>query len=274
MDLSVAPVLYVVATPIGNLDDITYRAVEVLKSVDVIAAEDTRNTSVLLDKYKITTKLISYHKFSENSRVELFLDYLSKGLSIALVSDAGTPLISDPGNILVHEVRKNGYKIVPVAGASAVTTFLSSIEREGEDFKFIGFLPRIKNKIEETIVKNKKENLIFYESPKRLLETLEIIYKLYPEKKVSIGRELTKKFEQIQTDNIKNIIDFYKTNILKGEIVVMLHKDNVQDCEIDIDEKIKKLKKLNLKDKEISSVLSILYNVNKNTIYKRCLELN
>ena len=116
--------LYVVATPIGNLDDITYRAVDVLKNVDIIAAEDTRTTSVLLEKYNISTKLISYHKFSEKSRLELFLTYLSEGKSIALVSDAGTPLISDPGNILVKEVINNNHKVIPIVGASAVSALL------------------------------------------------------------------------------------------------------------------------------------------------------
>lgn len=271
MDLPLKAALYVVATPIGNLDDITYRAVSVLKSVDVIAAEDTRNTSVLLDRYNIATKLISYHKFCEASRVNLFLDYLSKGLSIALVSDAGTPLISDPGNILVNEVKKQGYSVVPVVGASAPIALLSAVHRQDEDFKFVGFLPRVKNQIEQIIQKNKNENLIFYESPQRLLQTLEIIFNLYPEKKVSIGRELTKKFEQIITDNVENIINFYNTNTLKGEIVVLLHKDAEEKMEIDLDEKIKKLKKLNLKDKEISSILAALYDVNKNDVYKKCI---
>lgn len=265
------PALYVVATPIGNLEDITYRAVNILKTVDIIAAEDTRNTSVLLDKYLISTKLISYHKFSEASRVELFLDYLSKGMAIALVSDAGTPLISDPGNILVKEVKKAGFSVVPIVGASAPVALLSCVDRKDEDFKFIGFLPRVENQIKEIVLKNRSENLIFYESPQRLLETLEIIYKIFPNKKISIGRELTKKFEEVLSDNIKNIIEYYKTNTLKGEIVVLLHKD-CENIELDIDEKIIKLKKLNLKDKEISSILSSLYNVNKNVVYKKCIE--
>ncbi len=126
MGSSLECALYVVATPIGNLEDITLRALDVLKGVDVIAAEDTRNTSVLLNKYSITTRLISYHKFSETKRLDLFLSYLKEGKKIALVSDAGTPLISDPGNILVKEVLKEGFKVIPVAGISAVTTLLSA----------------------------------------------------------------------------------------------------------------------------------------------------
>lgn len=269
---SIENALYVVATPIGNLDDITLRALDVLKSVDVIAAEDTRNTSVLLEKYNISTRLISYHKYSENARSELFLNYLQEGKSIALVSDAGTPLISDPGEILVETVINNGFKVIPIVGASAVIALLSSIPRNGEDFKFIGFLPKIKNKIVEIVLKNRYENLVFYESPNRLLETLEIIENEFHSKKVAIGRELTKKFEEIKIGKISEIIEYYKNNTLKGEIAIMLYKDEIQQ-EFDLDDKIKKLKALNLKDKEISSILATLYDVNKNQIYKKCLEL-
>ena len=263
--------LYVVATPIGNLDDITKRAVDILKSVDVIACEDTRNTSVLADKYSIKTRLISYHKFSEHERLNLFLDYLKDGKSIALVSDAGTPLISDPGNILVKEVINNSFKVIPVSGANAVITLLSAVHRKDEDFKFIGFLPKNKNQITEIISKNYSENLVFYESPNRLLETLEIIAHYNNEKIITVGRELTKKFEEIKTGNILEIIEYYKNNTLKGEIVCLLHKSQLQ--EINLDDKIKKLKALGYKDKDISTVLSSLFEANKNKIYKRSLEL-
>ncbi len=268
---SLVSALYCVATPIGNLDDITLRALDVLKNVDVIAAEDTRTTQVLLNKYSITTKLISYHKFSESSRIELFLNYLKEGKKIALVSDAGTPLISDPGNVLVEAVIKEGFRVIPISGASAITTLLSAVSRQDEDFKFIGFIERTKNKIEDIITKNNQENLIFYESPMRLMDTLEAIYEIYPDKKITVGRELTKKFEEIITDDIKNIIEYYKNNTLKGEIAVLLHK-SIDDNKIDIDEKIKKLKALKLKDKDISSILSELYDVNKNLVYKKCLD--
>ncbi|MBQ8847639.1 MAG: 16S rRNA (cytidine(1402)-2'-O)-methyltransferase [Candidatus Gastranaerophilales bacterium] len=270
---SIENALYVVATPIGNLEDITLRAINVLKNVDVIAAEDTRNTSVLLEKYSISTKLISYHKYSENSRIELFLNYLNEGKSIALVSDAGTPLISDPGNVLVENVLNSNHKVIPISGASAVITLLSATSRTDEDFKFIGFLPKIKNQIEKIITNNKNENLIFYESPNRLIETMETIKEIYPDKKITVGRELTKKFEEIKTFNINEMIEHFKNNTLKGEIVVLLHKD-AQKEEFDFTDKIKKLKKLNLKDKEISSILSELYDANKNAIYKKCLEIN
>ena len=269
MDDSVA--LYVVATPIGNLEDITLRALDVLKKVEVVAAEDTRNTSVLFEKYSIKTHLISYHKFSEHERCELFLSYLRDGKSIALVSDAGTPLISDPGNILVDTVNKNGFRVIPVVGASAPIALLSSVSRQDEDFKFVGFLPRTEGKISVILEKNSDENLIFYESPQRLIETLEIIKKNYPDKILSIGRELTKKFEEIKTLRVDEMIEYYKNNTLKGELVCLIHKSEKQ--EIELNDKIKKLRKLDLKDKQIASIISTLYDVNKNDVYTKCLDL-
>ena len=264
--------LYVVATPIGNLDDITLRALDTLKNVDVIAAEDTRNTSVLLEKYSISTKLISYHKYSENSRLELFLGYLNEGKSIALVSDAGTPLISDPGAVLVEAVEKAGYKVIPIVGACAILALLSSIPRIDEDFKFIGFLPRVKNQIKEIISKNKNENLVFYESPNRLIETLEIIKEDYPNKKIAIGRELTKKFEEIKVISVIDMVEYYKNNILKGELVLMLYKDNAK-LKLDLMDRIKKLRALKYGNKDISKILSSLFDVNKNEVYDLCLKL-
>lgn len=272
---SVENALYIVATPIGNLDDITRRALDVLSSVDVIAAEDTRNTSVLLEKYSISTKLVSYHKFNEKEKADYFLNLLNEGKSVALVSDAGTPLISDPGSVLVEQIRKNNFKVIPIPGVSALITLLSCISRQDEDFKFIGFIERSEKQIIETISKNNDENLIFYESPNRLLNTLEVIAKVFPNKKISIGRELTKKFEEILSDNILNIIEYYKNNILKGEIVVIVHKTEQKE-QINIIDKIKKLKSLKLKNeltsKDISIILSSLYDVNKNDVYKKCLE--
>jgi len=269
LDNSIA--LYIVATPIGNLEDITLRALNVLKNVDIIAAEDTRNTNILLNKYNINTRLISYHKFSEQKRCETILNYLKEGKNVALVSDAGTPLISDPGNILVENVLNEGFKVVPIVGASAVIALLSSVSRKDEDFKFIGFLPRIETKIEEIILDNKNENLIFYESPQRLLKALEIISKCFVQKKISVGRELTKKFEEIKTADVKDIIEYFKNNPLKGEIVCLAHKSEAETK--DFIQEIKKLKNLKFKDKEIANIISTLYCTNKNEIYKKCLEL-
>ncbi len=262
--------LYIVSTPIGNLSDITFRAVEVLKSVDVIACEDTRTTSVLCEKYGIKTKLVSYHKFSESSKIDFFAKYFEQGLDIALVSDAGTPTISDPGSKLVEYARENNYKVVPIIGASACLALLCAVPREEEEFKFIGFLPRVKSQIEE-LIKSIKVNTVFYESPKRLLGTLEVINAVNPEVKIVIGRELTKKFEEIIIDTPSELIKYFTENTLKGEIVGMIYPQKTESDEEEIIEKIQKLKELNLGAKEISGVLNKLFGYNKNRVYKICL---
>ena len=255
--------LYTVATPIGNLADITFRALEVLKSVDIIACEDTRITSRLCEKYEIKTRLISYHKFSENKRVELFLGYLNEGKSIALVSDAGTPLISDPGEILVKNVVEAGFRVIPICGASAVITLLQSVQRAGESFKFIGFMPRTAGQIEEIFLKNKTENLVFYESPNRIEETLKILAQLRPQAILSYGRELTKKFEEIKTAPVTDILENLTQ---KGEFVCMVCAQQHEDIENQIIEKASTLRSLRLCDKDIISVLCSFFDFPKNKV--------
>ena len=163
---------YIVPTPIGNLKDITLRAIEVLKSVDIIACEDMRVTQKLLNHFEIKTKCISYHKFNEKERVNLFLEILKKGQKIALVSDAGTPLFCDPGAVIVEELKKHNFSVTALAGANAAATFLSQVPRDGEDFVFIGFLPKSKSQIEEILKKYKTTDIVFYDSPNRILNTL------------------------------------------------------------------------------------------------------
>ncbi len=259
--------LFIVSTPIGNLSDITFRAVETLKNVDIIACEDTRNTKILCEKYDILTPLISYHKFSESQKTTVLMDRLKAGESAALVSDAGTPLISDPGVKLVEEARLAGIDVVPVVGASAILALLASIPRGDESFKFIGFLPRIAKQIENLLKSNRMENLIFYESPNRLLETLSIISNMQNGRKMAIGRELTKKFEEIKVDTVENLLEYYKTNVLKGEIACMLYalEENNED-ETFILEKIELLKGLKLSDRDIAGVINSLYNLPRNKI--------
>ena len=259
--------LFIVSTPIGNLSDITFRAVETLKNVDIIACEDTRNTKILCEKYDILTPLISYHKFSESQKTTVLMDRLKAGESAALVSDAGTPLISDPGVKLGEEARLAGIDVVPVVGASAILALLASIPRGDEGFKFIGFLPRIAKQIENLLKSNRMENLIFYESPNRLLETLSIISNMQNGRKMAIGRELTKKFEEIKVDTVENLLEYYKTNVLKGEIACMLYalEENNED-ETFILEKFEILRGLKLSDKDIAGVINSLYGLHKNKI--------
>ena len=265
--------LFIVSTPIGNLSDITFRAVETLKNVAVIACEDTRNTKILCEKFNIETPLESYHKFSERQKCEFFLDRLKAGQDVALVSDAGTPLISDPGVKLVEEARLAGVDVVPIVGASAILALLASIPWQGEDFKFIGFLPRQKSQIENLLNSNKTENLVFYESPNRLIETLSLISKNQKARKMAIGRELTKKFEEIKVDTVENLLEYYTSNVLKGEIACMLYAlDQNSAEESDIVSKISTLKGLKLSDKDIVSVVNSLYGTPRNKIKEFLLQ--
>ena len=262
---------YVVPTPIGNISDITLRAIEVLKTVDIIACEDTRTTQKLLNHYDIRTKCISYHKYNERERVEFFLSELRNGKKIALVSDAGTPIICDPGGVIIEELRKNGFSVTSLPGACAVTTFLSQIPRDSEEFSFIGFIPRTETQIKDTVQKYAGQNLVFYDSPERILKTLSIIKNVRGNVKIALGRELSKLFEEVKVCSADEMLAHYSDGI-KGEIVCMVYpEENSQDKELDY--KIKELKLKGFRDKEISVIISTLYNINKNDIYKRSLEL-
>lgn len=260
---------YIVPTPIGNLGDITLRAIEVLKSVDIVACEDTRNTQKLLNHFDIRTKTISYHKFNERESVNGILKLLQEGKKVALVSDAGTPLISDPGGILIEVLRENNINITSLPGACAVTTFLSQVPKGSEEFAFVGFLPKSEGQILTILQKFSHINTVFYESPNRLLKTLEFVKKFDKNAKVAIGRELTKVFEEVVVDDVVNVIDYFKNNILKGEIVGMVYKqENVEFSQAELRDKIELLKKRKFSTKDISTILADLYELNKNDIYK------
>lgn len=261
---------YIVPTPIGNLGDITQRAIKILKSVDIIACEDMRVTQKLLNHFDIKTKCISYHKFNEKERVNYFLNILGEGKKMALVSDAGTPLFCDPGVVIVEELRKNNFTVTSLAGANAVATFLSQIPRKGEDFVFVGFLPKTKQQIENLLNKYKSTDMVFYDSPNRLLNTLQTVKVCRPGSKVAIGRELTKVFEEIVIDETEKIIEHFENNILKGEIVGLVFREKTT-TDNDLSEKIELLKSKGFKAKEISVILSELFDVNKNKIYKKLI---
>lgn len=259
---------YIVPTPIGNLGDITLRAIEILKSVDLIACEDSRVTQKLLNHFDIRTKCVSYHKYNEKERINQILDTLKSGKKIALVSDAGTPLICDPGSVIVKELRQNGFSITSLPGANAVITLLSQVSREDEEFTFIGFLPKTQSKIEEIALKHKFNDFIFYESPNRIIHTLETIQNVRPNSKCAIGRELTKVFEEIIVDSTFNIIEHLKNNITKGEFVCLIFRDEEKTEFSDLEEKIKLLQAKGYGAKDISVILSELYGINKNKVYK------
>lgn len=262
---------YIVPTPIGNIRDITFRAVDILNKVDIIACEDTRITQKLLNHYDIKTKCISYHKYNERERIDFFLNELRNGKRIALVSDAGTPMVCDPGNVIIEELNKNGFTVSALPGACAVTTFLSQLPRNNEEFTFIGFIPRSEKQIEEVVQKCLRNNLVFYESPERILKTLGVIRNLRGDIRVSIGRELSKLYEEVKTDTISRLLEHFKNGI-RGEIVCLIYADENPET-AELEQKISLLKSKGFKDKEISVILSTLYNRKKNEIYKRLLDM-
>lgn len=219
--------LYIVATPIGNLEDITLRALRVLKEVAVIACEDTRTTRVLLSRYEITTKTISYHAHSSENKHSKIIELLEGGQDVALVSDAGTPGISDPGSLLVAQIRADHpeIQIVPIPGASAITTAFSASGVMGNEFTFLGFLPHKKGR--ETLfreIAEAKRPSIFYESSHRILKTLASLEEHCVNKKILIGRELTKTFEEFISGSPTEVLEIVKSDPRheKGEFVVIV----------------------------------------------------
>ncbi|MBP7006523.1 MAG: 16S rRNA (cytidine(1402)-2'-O)-methyltransferase [Candidatus Pacebacteria bacterium] len=219
--------LYIVATPIGNMEDITLRAISVLKSVDLILCEDTRVTKKLLDRYEIRNSTMSYHAQSKLTKIEKIISLLEEGKDIALVSDAGTPGISDPGAVLISKIKEelSDVGIVPIPGATAVITALSASGFPTHEFTFLGFLPHKKGR--ETIFKEiatSKRTYVFYESPHRILKTLESLTQFCPEKKVCIARELTKIYEEFKIGSPKELIEYLESNPVKqkGEFTVLV----------------------------------------------------
>ncbi len=220
--------LYVVATPIGNLSDMTFRAVETLKSVDCILCEDTRTTKKLLDHYGIKNKTMSFHSHSKLSRVEDIKKMISEGKNLALVSDAGTPCISDPGVMLVAELQKEfGTEVIisPIPGASALISALSVSGFPAHTFTFMGFIPHKKGR--ETFFKDIAETshtVICYESVHRIMKALESLAKIIPERQMVVAREITKMFEEIKKGTAQEVFEYFKQNPdkIRGEFVVMI----------------------------------------------------
>ena len=228
--LDISPTLYLVQTPIGNFDDMTFRSVEVLKNVDFIYCEDTRVTKVLLSHFNILTPLRNYHIFNEDVKSEEIMTLLEEGKNIALVSDAGLPCISDPGFLVSREAIKNGFKVVSLPGASASLTALIASGLPNDNFYFNGFLNSKKSqRIKELeLLKNKKETLIIYEAPHRIIETLQDIYQVFGNRKIVIARELTKKYEEYIRGTLEEVIN--SITELKGEIVLI-----IEGCQIEKD---------------------------------------
>lgn len=219
-------VLYVVATPIGNLEDITYRAVRTLGEVDAILCEDTRTTGNLLKHYSIKNKTISYHSHTNTGKQNKIIDELLNGANYALVSDAGTPGISDPGSLLISQAHENNVKVVPIPGASAITAIISASGLTGNQFAFWGFVPQKKGR--ETFLKSLPKSdipVVMYESSHRIIKLFEWLA-INSELKFIIGRELTKMFETIISGNAGEVLNYLKSspNNIKGEFVIITHK--------------------------------------------------
>ena len=221
-----SPILYIVPTPIGNLEDITIRALNVLKEVDVIFAEDTRTTKQLLTNFNINKKLISSHLYNENQNEVKEIDYLKQGKNIAIVSDRGTPVISDPGYILVKNAIKNGYNVVCLPGPTAVIPALVMSGLSGGPFTFYGFLnsKESKRKKELETLKQSPYPIAFYEAPHRLKKTLNNIYEIFGNRKIAIVREISKRYEEVIRGTVENLLKTVEN--LKGEIVIVVEGNN------------------------------------------------
>ena len=273
-------ILYVVATPIGNINDITYRAVEVLSNVHIIATEDTRHSIKILNYYGIKTKQISYHKHNEAGRCDYLIELLMEGKDVAVISDAGTPAISDPGDILISKAHENNISVSPVPGPCSLISAISVSGFASEDFKFIGFLPKKLSQKLSIFSNNSDHSLIFFESPNRVLNTLEELKKMYSgNKTILIAKEITKIYENIGNDSIDNWIEYLKKNNnekLKGEFIIVVPKKLLKENNIP-DYEIERLLRL-LLDNNVSynsaiKITSSNFKINKNSIYKKYINL-
>ncbi|KKD59941.1 tetrapyrrole methylase [Grimontia sp. AD028] len=270
--------LYIVPTPIGNLGDITQRALEILQQVDIIAAEDTRHTGKLLSHFGITTRTFALHDHNEQQKADFLIEKLVSGQNIALVSDAGTPLISDPGYHLVTRCRQAGVKVVPLPGPCAVITALSASGLPSDRFSFEGFLPpKSKGRRDKfSDIAEDPRTLIFYESPHRILDTLDdMLVVLGAERQVVLARELTKTYETIHGAPLGELIEWLNedSNRIRGEMVLLIagHRAEKEDLPLEATKAVTLLAK-ELPLKKASAIAAELYNVKKNALYKWGLE--
>ena len=273
------PVLYIVATPIGNLGDITLRALETLKEVDIIAAEDTRRTIKLLNHFEIKTPMMPYHHHNKNQAGEKILYNLSKGKNIALVTDAGMPCISDPGYELVRDARKQNYKVECIPGACAAITALALSGFDSTYFVFEGFLPKeikhIKQRLE--LLASEQRPIILYETPHRLEKTIELLNKTFSNRNICLANELTKLHEKIIINSPKQILSFIKENPPRGEYVLIIDKSSENKKEdwndIDIKTHIKSYIESGMSKMDAVKAVAKDRNVPKSEVYNYSLDL-
>ena len=272
------PTLYIVATPIGNLEDITLRALRVLKEVDLIAAEDTRQTLKLLNHYEINKPLISYHRHNEETKSEILIEKLRNGENIALVSDAGTPGICDPGEEVIKKAIEDNIEVIPIPGACAMINALIVSGISTKEFEFLGFLPLNKKlrrqKLKE--IENSSKTIIIYEAPHKMKTTLGDLKEILKDRKIVLARELTKIHEEFIRKSIDELLSEIDT--IKGEMILIIegNKIDTEECknfdEISLEDHYKLYEEKGLNKKEIIKQIAKDRNVNKNEIYMYFLE--
>ncbi|MFC1516928.1 16S rRNA (cytidine(1402)-2'-O)-methyltransferase [Candidatus Margulisiibacteriota bacterium] len=269
-------ILFVCATPLGNLEDISLRLQKTLGSVDIIFAEDTNTTKILLEHLKIKKPLSSYHDHNKERSAQKILEALLSGKDVALTSDAGTPGIADPGYFVVQKALKEKIQIVPIPGPSAIITALSASGLPTDKFSFEGFLPRKDKELSEylTSIKQEKRTLVFYESPHRLLNSLEKFFQIFGDRQICIARELTKKFEEFYRGKLAGALDKFKKIDPRGEFTLILQgspevsADNIDDLKgLMLD-----LAKAGLSKKDTAKILSSHFDLSKNELYEKLLE--
>ncbi|MEN6351638.1 MAG: 16S rRNA (cytidine(1402)-2'-O)-methyltransferase [Syntrophomonas sp.] len=272
--------LYICATPIGNLEDVSIRLLKTLRKVDIIACEDTRHTLKLLNRYKIKNHLVSYHQHSNRGREDYLLQELQNGHDVALVSDAGTPLISDPGQGLIKRAIELDIKMEVIPGPSALISALALSGMDSSTFIFTGFLPnraaKRRTALEE--LKEQDRTIILYEAPHRLLDTLADIADIMGStRSVAVARELTKKHEEIRRDSAGEMLRYYNNNPPRGEICVLIGPAEKIKEEVSLEtigEEIEKLIQAGIDKKEAFKMKAREYKINKSTIYKYFVEKN
>ena len=267
--------LYIVSTPIGNLADITIRALNILKKSDVILCEDKRVSKKLLDYYDIKSELLSYHKFNEKESLFKILEIFKNNKIVSLISDAGTPLVSDPGKILINEIEKNSIKIIPIPGVSAVTTAFS-LSGYSDDYYFYGFLPKKLGERKSAYEKFSKidSSIILFLPARNLVSLILEMQKYLGDRNILIGKELTKIHETIVKGKLNNIIEKIKSLVLKGEITIVLSSETNKNKgqNIDLNKEILDLSK-KMTNSDIAKYLSKKLNIKKKEIYKQILNL-
>jgi len=266
----VKPTLYVVSTPIGNLKDITYRAVEILREVDFILAEDTRTSSVLLSHYDIRKPLLSYHEFNKEEQETKIIGLLNEGKSLALISDAGTPGILQSGYEIIKKVIEEGFYAVSIPGASAILSALVVSGLIIQPFTYIGFLPRKANDQKHVLedYKTRKETLVIYESPMRIEKTLNMLYEVLGDRNIAIARELTKAFETIIRTTLKEASSMEMNP--KGEYVMIIEggTDELKQPLLDVKSHYLELIKAGYPQKEAMKIVASKHNLSKNEVYR------